>query len=43
MRATVLASPQARDYLVRARPTAYELDFGALDAALRELLEEIGE
>lgn len=43
MRATVFASPQARDYLVRARPAAYELDFEGLDAALKELLDEIGE
>ena len=43
MRATVLTRPQERDYLVRARPTAYELDFEGLERALRELLDETGE
>jgi RNase P protein component len=43
MRAGLLASPEARDYLVRARPGAYELDFEELAAALTELLAEIGE
>ena len=43
MRASVLADPLARDYLVRARPAAYELDFEGLEAALMELVEDIGE
>ena len=43
MRASVLASSQARDYLVRARPAAYELDFDGLGTALMQLLEETEE
>jgi RNase P protein component len=43
MRAGLLSGLEARDYLVRARPEAYELDFEALAAALTELLDEIGE
>ncbi len=43
MRASVLADPLVRDYLVRARPAAYELDFEGLEAALMELHEGIGE
>jgi ribonuclease P protein component len=42
MRATVLTTPHECDYLVRARPKAYELDFEGLDTALKELLDETG-
>ena len=37
MRTTLLGRPEPRDYLVRARPPAYELDYAGLAAALEEL------
>lgn len=37
----LLARPEPRDYLVRARRGAYELDFQGLLRALRELAEEM--
>lgn len=38
MRSLLLTRPEGRDYLVRARPDAYELDFDGLAAALGALV-----
>lgn len=42
MRATLLVRPEPHDWLVRARPAAYALDFAALSAALAGLADRAG-
>lgn len=42
MRATLLTRSIPMDYLVRARPPAYELDFGGLKANLEDLESRAG-
>lgn len=37
MRAILLGFPEPRDYLVRARPPAYDMSYAALGAALADL------
>ena len=37
----LLSRPEPRDYLVRARSGAYDLDFEGLSRALRALAEEM--
>lgn len=39
MRATLLSRGEERDWLVRARPPAYELDYAGLSSALSALVE----
>lgn len=42
MRATLLTRPARTDYLVRALPRAYELDYGSLKANLEDLETRAG-
>ncbi|HUP01878.1 MAG TPA: ribonuclease P protein component [Gemmatimonadota bacterium] len=41
MRATLLARPEPLDYLVRARPAAYDLSHAGLSSALADLAERV--